>query len=171
MGAQVDRWGTRRLLAERLQPRHFLLLLRMHQDPRVMATLGGVRSHEETRQYLRKNLDHWRTYGHGVWIFSLRRGGRAVGRGGIRYLEVDGEGSAAAISYALSAEHWGRGFGTEIASGLVRLAFRELSLPEVIAAAYPHNTASRRVLENAGLRYDRDVIHAGESHVLYRLVR
>jgi ribosomal-protein-alanine N-acetyltransferase len=169
--SKLDNWSTRRLNAERLLPRHFLLLLRMHRDKQVMATLGGVRSRAETRDYLKKNLDHWRTYGHGIWIFSRRGDRHAVGRGGIRFLEIDEEATTAAISYALDADHWGHGLGTEIARGLVRIAFRELELPQVIGVAYPHNTASRRVLENAGLRYEREVIHAGEVHVLYRAVR
>jgi ribosomal-protein-alanine N-acetyltransferase len=170
MSRAVERWKTKHLVAERLQPRHFLSLLRMHQEPRVMATLGGLRSHEETRLYLKNNLDHWRAHGHGIWIFSRPGGGQVVGRGGIRFLEVEGE-TAAAISYALSAEHWGAGLGTEIAQGLVGVAFEKLGLEEVIAAAYPHNLASRRVMEKAGLRYERDVIHGGEPHVLYRLCR
>ncbi len=166
----VDHWTTRRLAAERLQPRHFLALLRSNQDARVMATLGGLLDHAQTRAYLKKNLDHWRTHGHGIWMFSLRQNGSAVGRGGLRYLEVDGQ-EAAAISYALAAEQWGRGLGTEIAKGLVRIAFEEIGLSEVIAVAYPHNIASRRVMEKAGLHFEAEVIHGGEPHVLYRLTR
>ena len=32
----------------------------------------------------------------------------------------------------------------------------------------PDNHASRRVMEKIGLRFDRDVVHRGLPHVLYR---
>jgi hypothetical protein len=36
----------------------------MHRDRRVMATLGGLRSDDETTRYLRDNLAaHWDRYG------------------------------------------------------------------------------------------------------------
>ena len=166
--SDVDRIETRRLRAERLQPRHFLSLLSMHQDPRTMQTLGGLRGHEETRLYLRQNLDHWRRWGHGIWILRERRSGRTLGRAGIRFGELEGDGRAA-LSYALSSEVWGEGLGTEIARALVQVAQRDLGLAEIIAAAYPHNVASRRVMEKAGLTFEREVMHAGERHVLYSL--
>ncbi len=33
----------------------------------------------------------------------------------------------------------------------------------------PTNRASRRVMEKAGFGYERDTVHAGLPHVLYRL--
>ena len=38
----------------------------MHRDPRVMATLGGLRSDDETTRYLRDNLAHRDQYGYGI---------------------------------------------------------------------------------------------------------
>jgi ribosomal-protein-alanine N-acetyltransferase len=49
---------TDRLIAERLRVEDLDELSRMHQDPRVMATLGGLRSDEQTQQFLRDNLRH-----------------------------------------------------------------------------------------------------------------
>jgi len=49
---------TERLSAERLSEAHFDELCRMHRDERVMATLIGQRSDDETRRFLRGNLDH-----------------------------------------------------------------------------------------------------------------
>ena len=40
-----------------------------------------------------------------------------------------------------------------------------------MALTLPHNAASRRVMEKVGFGYDRDIVHAGLAHVLYRLGR
>ena len=53
--ALTETFRTDRLLAERLREEHLGEIRRMHHDPRVMATLGGLRSDEQTARYLRDN--------------------------------------------------------------------------------------------------------------------
>jgi RimJ/RimL family protein N-acetyltransferase len=57
----------------------------------------------------------------------------------------------AELGYRLFPADWGRGYATEGACALVRLAFTELQLDRVVATTMTVNTASRRVLEKAGL--------------------
>lgn len=45
-----------------------------------METLGGVRSEDDTRVYLRKNLEHWDRYGYGLWVLRDGKDGSFVGR-------------------------------------------------------------------------------------------
>ncbi len=155
------------MLAERLREEHAGDIRRMHRDPRVMATLGGLRSDGETARYLRDKLDHWERFGYGIWTFWDRNDGRFVGRGGLRHTRVEGEAEVE-LSYALAAEFWNRGLATEMAGAIVRLAFGRFGLEEVVSLALPTNLASRRVMEKAGFGYERDVVHAGSPHVLYR---
>ena len=86
----MSSFSTARLDAERLQEEHFEWLCRLHQDPRVMATLGGVRSAEQTRAFLDKNLAHWQQHGYGLWLFKVKENGQFVGRGGLRQVSVGG---------------------------------------------------------------------------------
>ena len=46
--ALTETFRTERLLAERPREEHLGEIRRMHHDPRVMATLGGLRSDEQT---------------------------------------------------------------------------------------------------------------------------
>ena len=39
---------------------------------------------------------------------------------------------------------------------------------DLIAFTLPDNLASRRVMEKAGFAYEREILHAGLPHVLYR---
>ncbi len=59
------------------------------------------------------------------------------------------------LGYRLRPACWGRGLATEGARTLVRRAFTELSVERVVATTMTVNTASRRVLEKAGLRHVR----------------
>jgi RimJ/RimL family protein N-acetyltransferase len=49
------------------------------------------------------------------------------------------------------------------------VAFEDLGLIDVVCFTLPANRASRRVMEKAGFEYERDVVHAGSPHVLYRI--
>jgi RimJ/RimL family protein N-acetyltransferase len=37
-----------------------------------------------------------------------------------------------------------------------------------VALTQPRNVRSRRVLEKVGMAYERDMVHGGLAHVLYR---
>ena len=94
----VETFHTDRLIAERLRAEHFVELRRMHRDRRVMATLapagapnGGVLSDEETRQFLRRHLDHWNRHGYGLWVFRNRADGHFVGRAGLHSTDAGGK--------------------------------------------------------------------------------
>ncbi|HEX2181034.1 MAG TPA: GNAT family N-acetyltransferase [Rubrobacteraceae bacterium] len=164
----VESLRTDRLLAERLREEHLPEIRGMHRDPRVMATLGGLRSDEETARYLRDNLDHWDRYGYGIWAFRNRADGRFVGRSGLRNTHVGGEYEVE-LAYALAPDYWNRGLATEMARASLEVAFEDLGLADVVCLTLPTNRASQRVMEKAGFEYERDVVHVGLPHVLYRI--
>jgi ribosomal-protein-alanine N-acetyltransferase len=167
----VEAFRTDRLIAERLRDE----LRRMHRDPRVMATLapagtpnGGVLSDEETRQFLHKHLNHWDSYGYGLWAFRDRADDRFVGRAGLCNIHVGGNDEVE-LAYALLAEYWNRGLATEMAEAILRVAFERLGMADIVCFTLTTNRASQRVMEKAGFDYERDVVHAGLPHVLYRI--
>ena len=164
----VETFRTDRLLAERLREEHLPEIQRMHRDPRVMATLGGLRSDEETARYLRDNLGHWDRYGYGIWAFRNETDGRFMGRAGLRNTHVGGEDEVE-LAYALAPDYWNRGLATEMARAILKVAFEDLGLTYVVCFTLPANRASRRVMEKAGFEYERYVVHAGSPCVLYRI--
>ena len=166
---------TERLIAERLRADHFDELRRMRRDPRVMATLapagakdGGILYDEETRRFLRRHLDHWDRHGYGLWAFRDRADGRFVGRAGLYNTHVGGN-EEVELAYALVAEYWGKGLATEMARAILAVAFEKLGMTDLVCFTLTTNRASQRVMEKAGFEYERDVVHAGLPHVLYRI--
>jgi ribosomal-protein-alanine N-acetyltransferase len=161
---------TDRLTAGRLRVEDLGELCRMHHDPSVMATLGGLRSDDQTQQFLRENLRHWDLYGYGLWMFRARADGRFVGRGGLRHVHVGGHDEVE-FAYALMAAFWGRGLATDMAEAILTVAFEHLGLADLVAFTLTTNQASRRVMEKVGCTFERDIVHAGQPHVLYRIKR
>jgi ribosomal-protein-alanine N-acetyltransferase len=162
---ELDRLETPRLIGERLREDHFEYLRAVDSDAVVMAMLGGLRS--ETWEQLRAGLDHWERNGFGPWIFRERASGETVAGAALRRVEIEGRPEVE-VGYRVAAAWWGRGIATEMARMLVGVARDRLGLEEVVAFTLPDNVASRRVLEKAGFRYERDIEWAALPHVLYR---
>ena len=112
-----------------------------------------------------RDLRHWESHGLGPWV--VEEDGAFAGRAGLNTARVDGE-QAIELAWALVGTAHGRGIATEAACAAVEAA-RALRLPEVVSFTLPDNAASRRVMEKAGLAFEREITHGGLPHVLYRL--
>lgn len=55
------------------------------------------------------------------------------------------------ISYAVHPRLWGRGLGTTLAEGLLRIGFAELDLHRIFATCDPRNAASAAILRRVGM--------------------
>lgn len=140
----------------------------MDVDPRIMDTIGGVRSEAESEMYLRRNLAHWERHGFGLWMLQLRDDGAFIGRAALRRMPLGGDVENV-LGYALQAESWGMGYGSEIARAIVEIAFRRLGVNSVVAGALPDNVASRRILEKLGGRFEKTAVYKNAPHVIYRI--
>ena len=164
------------MLTERLALRRFTIadaanLLSLDGDPLVMRFLTGTtRSLAQIRDEVLPNLAgcHLRFPGFGYWAAETRAGGAFIGWFGLRpvlptgdaivnWPDARGQTSVAELGYRLRRSAWGHGYATEGARALVRRAFADLGAREVVATTMAVNTGSRRVMEKAGLRYDRTV--------------
>lgn len=168
MAEDLARLRTARLVLTRIVAADLDDLCRMHRDPDVMATLGGLRSDEVSADILRQLMAHWETHGFGYWMARDPDSGAFVGRGGLRRVVVGG-GDEIEVGYALMPEYWSRGLATELARECVRVGFEALGQQELVAFTLPTNYASRAVMQRVGFLYERDVIWSGMPHVLYRL--
>jgi RimJ/RimL family protein N-acetyltransferase len=166
----IDRIETERMILERLRLEHAPDLSRLLRDPRVAVTLsptGAPPSESEVAALLRAKVDHWDRHGFGMWLLRDRATGEMVGRGGLQYTYTAGLHDVEA-AWAVVPERWGQGLATELAHACVEVGFEQLSFREIVAFTLPDNVASRRVMEKSGFTYERDIIHAGLPHVLYR---
>ena len=164
----LETFHTNHLIAEQLREEHVGDLYHMYQDPKVMATLGGIRSYDTTQQSLQKLLNHWKRYGYGVWIVRDKLTRQFVGRAGLIHSHVGGHDEIELL-YGLMSQFWGRGLATEISEAIVQLGFQHIGLHNIVCFTLPTNRASQRVMEKVGFVYERDIMHANLPHVLYRL--
>jgi RimJ/RimL family protein N-acetyltransferase len=166
----LETFATPRLRAERVTAAHWPDLRRMDQNDRFMALLGGVRDEAGTAGYLEMNVKHWADHGFGMWMLRDAAAPAVIGRAILRHLDVEGVDEVE-VGYGFMPDCWGRGLATEIANACLRIGFDRLGLRSIVAITTPPNLASQRVMEKAGLVYERDILHAGVLHRLFRMHR
>ena len=151
---------TARLALRRFTTSDVDLLVELDSDPEVMRFItGGVptpRAIVERDVLPRVLRDYERLGGLGWWAAELlgERGGEFVGWLGLRPPGPD-RLDEPELGYRLRRAAWGRGLASEGARALVDRAFRDLGARRVFAQTMAVNTASRRVMERAGLTYLR----------------
>jgi RimJ/RimL family protein N-acetyltransferase len=132
-------------------------LAALHGDPAVMRFIDEPAPRAVVEQEtLPAIVGEYALLPAGLGVFAATVDGAFVGQGSLR--PVSSRGLAPhglELGYRIVAAQWGRGYATEVARSLVRRAFDELGTTRVVATTMAVNTASRRVLERAGLRYVR----------------
>ncbi|MGO9603161.1 MAG: GNAT family N-acetyltransferase [Candidatus Binataceae bacterium] len=161
---------TSRLLGRPIALTDFGRLRGIHADPRATATLS-TNSLPFSKAHTRKSVEswtrHWDEHGYGVWLFH-KRDGEFVGYAGIKVATIADE-QGTELLYAIRPEFWGQNYATEMSWAALKFGFESVGIKEIIAFTLTTNVASRRVMEKCGFRYERDIVHAGLPHVLYRL--
>jgi RimJ/RimL family protein N-acetyltransferase len=166
----IERVATTRLAGRRPEPGDAATYARILTDARVLEEVWPehLRTADRAQALLDDFLRHWARWGFGPWTVLVD--GAAIGYAGLRHADVGGRPEVELVWF-LDADHWGQGHATEMAREAVRVAFDILELDAVVAQTVDVNRASRSVMEKLGMGHERDVVHAGLPHVLYRRSR
>lgn len=155
---------------ERLILRHFHILdadvlSQVFGDPEVMRFGDGVQTKEWIEQWLRACLErYYRTWGFGPYAVVKKAGHDVIGYCGLFYFpDINGQPEVE-IGYRLARAAWGKGYATEAVSAVRDFAFKTLTLKRLIAIIDPDNTASIRVAQKIGMRYEQEVMLEGYTH-------
>jgi RimJ/RimL family protein N-acetyltransferase len=133
-------------------------VFRVHGDPRtnVHNPAGPDRDLAASAARLQGWLDHWRRHGFGYWV--VERAGAVVGFGGVQrstWLERP----VLDLYYRVDADHWGRGYATEVARRALAWARRAEPATPVVAYTTEDDAGSQRTAIAAGLVRRPDLEH------------
>jgi len=123
--------------------------------------------------------EHFRSNGFGLYAAELQTDGRFIGYVGLQTTTFEAHFvPCVEIGWRLASDVWGQGLATEGARAVVRYAFQELRLDEIVSFTVPANRRSTRVMQKIGMTRDAaddfehpnlPIGHALRRHVLYRL--
>jgi [ribosomal protein S5]-alanine N-acetyltransferase len=148
------------LQTDRLRLRKFTLadapfILELLNEPAFIQNIGdrGVRTVQDAEQYLEKGpLTSYARHGFGLWCVELTETGDQIGMCGLikrdALADVD-------LGYAYLPQYWGCGYAAEAALACREYARAPLGLKRLVAIVDPANQGSIRVLEKAGMKFER----------------
>jgi ribosomal-protein-alanine N-acetyltransferase len=156
---------------------------RMNADPRAMEYFPAPLTREGSDALIDRIETGFAARGFGLSAAELRSTGEFIGYIGLSVPSFEARFTSFAhpaveIGWRLVADHWGRGLATEGATAVLKYAFTDLGLAEVVSFTTVGNLRSRRVMEKLGMTRNAadDFDHPGlpeghplRPHVLYRI--
>jgi len=103
------------------------------------------------------------------WVIVLREIDCVVGT--ISFNQLSREDSSGQLGYELAREQWGKGIATEAVRAVLGYGFATMGLNRIGAYCWEANTASRRVMEKAGMRYEGTLRQLRYAKGAYRDIR
>ncbi|HEX5934366.1 MAG TPA: GNAT family N-acetyltransferase [Pseudorhizobium sp.] len=152
------------LETERLRLRSWIesdrhLFREINADTKVMEFFAFRRSHAEADALLEKINSSIRETGLGFYCLELKETSEPVGFCGLSLANMPDifPAETVEIGWRLATRFWGHGYVTEAGRALLDFAFREKSVPAVLAFAVTENRRSTAVMERIGMRPCRDM--------------
>lgn len=148
------------LHSERLSFRKFGLndadfIIELLNSPGWLQYIGDrkVRNQEQAIQYLEQGpLKSYKENDYGLWLVVLKEIEKPIGMCGLLkrdYLDHPD------IGFALLPAFAGKGYGKEMAGAVLHYAEEQLKIRSICAITLAENSASIRVLEHLGMRYEK----------------
>ena len=155
---------TERLVLRPFNEQDVDLAIALRTDPKVMKYIAEVSTAEHVASRISIFCRRSEDGSMGMWSVVQKESGQAIGTSILLPLPEEESDTRwdfhengkrvnedVEVGYMLKPSAWGQGFATEITRRLLRYAFEETPLTEVVAVTDPDNAASQNVLRKSGL--------------------
>jgi len=119
-------------------------------------------SHAE--KFLEFCFQSYREWGMGPWPVLLKESGTIVGNCGFCRISYDRTPGAleycGEVNYYVASPYRGEGMATEALRAVLKFGFDEIKLTRIQGRCPPDNLSSERVLQKAGLKFERMIAAA-----------
>lgn len=140
-------FSTERLQIRPLEIQDLGLFHKMQNDQEVMRYIGGkISSLAENRKDLKTILKYYQDPDNDFWVWAIELINTGCFIGTIAL--VKNQKDEHEIGYRLLKDYWKQGYGKEVTNGVIKYAFEELKLKEIVAYVDKQNLSSVRILES-----------------------
>jgi RimJ/RimL family protein N-acetyltransferase len=146
---------TERLVLRRLSAADAEFILGLLNQPSFLQYIGdkGVRNTEDAIRYIQTGPQaSYEQFGFGLYLVEVKESGVPMGMCGLlkrdSLPDVD-------IGFAFLPEYWSQGFAFEAAAAVMTYGRELLGLRRIVAITSLENSASIKLLNKIGLRFER----------------
>jgi RimJ/RimL family protein N-acetyltransferase len=158
---------SERLLLRPLSESDLDISIEVLTDPEVMRYVAAVYTREQVVEEMSVVLKRGGGGCIGIWCVADRAASEKLGTAVLLPIPIEEEDTnwdlvggpdlpdrEIEVGYLLKPSAWGKGYATEITKRLLKFAFEETPLEEVVGVTDPDNEASKSVLLKSGLQYE-----------------
>lgn len=163
---------TERIRAEKVTNDHCDYLAQIISDPKVQE---AYYSNQDKAVYTNISAqlaiinDQWKQYGYGLYIIFDKKSSEFLGFAGFHVGTVNCPNNELEIYGLGMPDFWQKGYGFEVGTRLISLAFEHLPYKSIIACVEPKNLASLMLVKKLKFVEESRVIYDGRPHILYRI--
>ncbi len=146
---------TERLLLRRITAGDAEFIVDLLNQPSFLRYIGDkeVRNNEDAIRYIETGpVASYERFGFGLYLVELKESGTSIGMCGLikrdTLPDVD-------VGFAFLPDYWSQGLACEAATAVMNYGRETLGLRRIVAITSLDNTASIRLLEKIGLRFER----------------
>lgn len=154
---------TDRLILRKLSVDDAEFILDLLNQPSFIHYIGdrGVRTLEDAKRYILAGaVTSYERFGFGLYLTQLAEGQIPIGICGL--VKRDSLKDAD-VGFAFLPQYWSKGYALESATAVLGYARNTLGLKRILGITTPDNLGSIRVLEKAGLKFERIIQLPGEK--------
>lgn len=158
---------TKRLILRRMDRSDVKNIFKMRSDAETMRYIREPQKDAtETWKWMKLVSSEWKSSKIGFCSVVDKATNDTIGWCGLWLLKETNE---IEIGYAIAKCSRKKGFAFEAALVLLEYGFVQLGLEEIVAVAYPENTASQNVMKKLGMSYDYTGEFYGRNLVHYSI--
>lgn len=157
---------TQRLLLRQFKESDWQDLHRYYSSPTATEfTVGRAFSEGETWRTLCSMIGHWQLRGYGPYAIEERATGAVIGVSGFWY---PNDWPEPEIKWALAPDYWGKGFASEAARAVQRVALQCFPDKPLISFIHGDNKASIQLALAVGAELEQEIEFRGAHWRIYR---
>lgn len=148
---------TERLIIKPVELRDAPFFLELYNTPNFIEFIGdkNLKTVSEVEKDMENRyFSHYKKHGFGNFSITLKESGQLIGA---ISLVVREETPAPDIGFSFLPEFQGKGYGYEAAQKILRAGFEDFSLNKISAMTTKENTASQKLIEKLGLKFQKIV--------------
>ncbi|MBN2736695.1 MAG: GNAT family N-acetyltransferase [Spirochaetales bacterium] len=153
--------------------------IQMNLDLEVMHYFPRLLTPKESLELIERIKAHFKKYTYGLYAVDHMASGRFIGFIGLAEISFEADFTPAMeIGWRLAVDFWNKGYATEGAKAVMKLAFEQKKLEKLVSITAKLNKPSIRVMEKIGLKAAGEFNHPKldpldplNRHVLYQLGR
>ena len=161
-----EKTETQRLILRTFNEDDWVDLHRLYGDPECTRyTIQRTLTEGESWRTMAAMIGHWHIRGYGPYAVEDKASGKVMGGVGLWY---PNDWPGPEIKWSLAREYWGRGYASEAARAVKKIAAEYMPETSLISLIFADNEASIRLAIAIGAKFEKEIEFRGQVAHIFR---